>query len=273
MLLTFLKSGLTISRIRDDLEYAKDYRAHRVPMAIRIDMCFDVRSDTPVGWDPDSYSPTLRQYHRTLWSKRLPDGRMFDLDDSVPGAYLCHRSDIGEFFLASDSVTPTFTRYGRMAHIIRQISEEERESFLYIASTIGATTVFPANRIDGQLTINGARGFTRKISDRFDLTVECIRRHYLGEPNPLEGVLRRYSDFFDLFGDFVGYVDFFLLQDIVAPDASAVRFFTQFDDFRTSPLPASLEEYVAYRERTIAFIEARNRRIGEWCGRQSAFGV
>ncbi len=236
-----------------------------MPMAIKIDTGFDARSDTPAGWDPDSYSPTLRLYHRTLWSKRLPDGRLFDLDDSVPGAYLCHRSDIGEFFLASDSVTPTFTRYGRMAHIIRQISEEERESFLYIASTIGATTVFPANRIDRQLTINGARGFTRKISDRFDLTVECIRRQYLAEPNPLAEVLGRYSNFFELFGDFRGYVDFFLLQDIVTPDASAVRFFTPFDDFRLNPLPASLEDYYAYRERTIAFIEARNRRISEYC--------
>ncbi|WP_113903400.1 DUF6994 family protein [Brevibacterium celere] len=34
-------------------------------------------------------------------------------------------------------------------------------------------------------TINGARGLHPRIVDRFDLTLECIRRHYRGEPSPL----------------------------------------------------------------------------------------
>jgi len=36
---------------------------------------------------------------------------------------------------------------------------------------IGGMIVFPGNRIDGKMTINGARGCYRKISDRFDLTL------------------------------------------------------------------------------------------------------
>ncbi len=43
---------------------------------------------------------------------------------------------------------------------------------------------------------------------RFDLTLECIRRHYLDEPSPLSDTLAWYADFFGLFGDFAGYVDF-----------------------------------------------------------------
>ena len=39
-----------------------------------IDTSFDFRTDTPVGQDPDAYSPTLRQYHKLLWSKALPSG-------------------------------------------------------------------------------------------------------------------------------------------------------------------------------------------------------
>jgi integrase len=39
-----------------------------------IDTTFDFRSDTPPGLDPDTYSPTLRRYHRLLWSKPLPSG-------------------------------------------------------------------------------------------------------------------------------------------------------------------------------------------------------
>ena len=30
----------------------------------------------------------------------------------VRGVYLHHRSELGEFFLSSDSVIPTFTRWG-----------------------------------------------------------------------------------------------------------------------------------------------------------------
>jgi len=40
----------------------------------RIDITFDFRSDTP-GYpkkDPDALSPTLRRYHKLLWSKPLP---------------------------------------------------------------------------------------------------------------------------------------------------------------------------------------------------------
>ena len=44
-------------------------------------------------------------------------------------------------------------------------------------------------------------------------------------------------------------------------DYSAVRFFTTFEDFATSPLPHSLDAYRAYRGRASDFIEARNRRI------------
>ena len=46
-------------------------------------------------------------------------------------------------------------------------------------------------KIDGKMTINGARGFNAKIRDRFDLTLECIRRHYRNEDSPLTDVLGR----------------------------------------------------------------------------------
>ncbi|WP_425463848.1 DUF6994 family protein [Nocardioides aurantiacus] len=38
-----------------------------------IDTAFDVRTDAG-GRDPDSYSPTLRDYHQILWTKPLPRG-------------------------------------------------------------------------------------------------------------------------------------------------------------------------------------------------------
>src|SRR5258708_10936428 len=123
--------------------------------------------------------------------------------------------------------------------------------------------VFPANRVHGKMTINGRRGCHHLIRDRFDLTVECIRRHYQNEPSPLSDVLMRYADFFKLFIDFHSYVEFFLLQDLVAEDFSAVKYFTPFDNFSGSPLPANKKVYVEYMQHAITFITARAQRILE----------
>jgi hypothetical protein len=224
-----------------------------------IDITFDFRSDTPVGKDADTYSPSLLRYHQLLWSKPLPSGAPFKLDVTTPPPmYLHHFSQLGEFWLASDAVIQTF-RW--LARIIDQIPPDEHEAFMYLGYTIGGMMVFPGNRIDGKMTINGARGWHPRVKDRFDLTVECIRRHYLDEPSPLSATLARYADFFGLFGDFAGYVDFFHLQDLVNEAASTVKFFMPFEDFTTSPLPGSLDAYFSYRQRTIEFIESRNRRI------------
>jgi hypothetical protein len=227
---------------------------------MRIDTKFDFRTDA-AGKDPDLFSPTLRKYHHFLWSKPLPDGRQFDLNDSVLGAYLHHRSDLGEFVLSSDSVVPSYTRWKSMKHIVGLLSEEENEAFRATGYTIGGMMIFPANRIEGKQTINGARGFNTKIADRFDLTLECIRRHYLGQDSPLAETLARYSAFFALFDDFLGYVNFFLLNDLVDRSCSSVNFFLPFDDFGTPSVPRDMHSYVSYRKCSVEFVKARNRRI------------
>jgi hypothetical protein len=226
---------------------------------IRIDVAFDFQTDTPPGKDPDTRSPSLRKYHKQLWSKRLPGGAMFSLDDSGKN-YLYHLSDLGEFFLASDAVIPTFWKEERIKPIASEIPDQMK-AFYNLGYTIGGMMIFPGNRIGRAMTINGARGFHPRIKDRFDLTVECIRRHYGREPNPLAKVLDRYADFFALFEDFRGYVDFFLLQDLVNADCTAVNLFTPFEEFKPYPVPATADAYRDYMEAAVAFIEARNRRI------------
>jgi len=143
----------------------------------RIDVTLDFRSDTP-GYpkkDPDAVSPTLRRYHKHLWSKPLPSGVVFELVDTTPGVYLHHHSQLGEFWLASDAVIPTFRKETRISHIFEQ-SPQELADFMRIGYTIGGMMLFPGNRVGRKMTINGARGFHPRIKDRFDLTVECIRR-------------------------------------------------------------------------------------------------
>jgi len=198
-----------------------------------------------------------------LWSKPLPNGALFNLDMTTRGGYLHHRSELGEFWLSSDSVIPTFTGWISMALVTSQFTDEENVAFFTVGYTIGAMIVFPANRVGGKQTINGARGFNRKIADRMDLTLECIRRHYRGEPSPLGDTLARYSAFFALFDDFRGYVEFFLLQDLVTSDCSSVRFFMSFDDFKAPSIPRDADTYREYRRRSIAFVESRNHRIND----------
>jgi hypothetical protein len=225
-----------------------------------LNISFDFRADAR-GRDPDKYSPTLQKYHEMLWSKPLPGGRPFHLASTTPRAYLHHRSELGEFFLASDSVIPSFTRWKSLKHIIDLFPEEENEAFRAIGYTIGGMMVFPGNKIDGKITINGARGFNPKIADRFDLTLECIRRHYEDRSSPLGETLSRYREFFALFENFGGYVEFFMLQDLLSSDGSAVKFFMPFNDFDNKSAPKDVGTYRDYRHRSIEFVQARNSRI------------
>jgi hypothetical protein len=227
---------------------------------VAIDITYDFRTNSR-GKDPDTHSDMLRRYHQLLWSKRLPSGEPFEL--AILGRYLHHESALGKFTLSSDAVIPTFQW---VPHIKSSVAEAQLKDFNARGYTIGGMMVFPAAQIARQWTVNQARGCNRKIRDRFDLTLECIRRHYCGEPSPLCAVLARYERFFKLFEDFRGYVRFFLLQDLVSDDLTAVRFSAPFDNFERSPIP-SVSEYEAYRLASLAFIDARNQRILEEASR------
>jgi hypothetical protein len=61
-------------------------------------------------------------------------------------------------------------------------------------------------------------------------------------------------------------VDFFHLQDLVNENTLTVKFSMPFEDFTASPLPHALDAYIAYRQRSIEFIESRNRRIAARIG-------
>jgi hypothetical protein len=229
-----------------------------------IDPTFDFYTDSK-GKDPDSHSPTLKRYHKLLWSKSLPNGEMFELRDDKAGTYLYHKSKLGEFFLGSDAITHSYKHHKRKRWITQQVPEAVNKVFS-LGSTIGAYIIFPNNKVDNKQTINGARGCNNKIDDRFDLTLECIRRFYLGLTSPLYDVFLRYKEFFNLFEDFPGYVDFFLLQDLVTEKYAEVKFYLPFDNFMSAPKFQSVEDYLIYKKSVIDFITKRNRRIDEMYG-------
>lgn len=220
-----------------------------------IDVDFYFFDDTPEGEDPDSHSPTLRRYHRLLWSKPLPDGRPFDLQAGrarLP--YLVYEHDGMRMVLGSDTIA---TRHRKALHdLFVQLSDEVNEAFLRRSYTICGFTLFPV----AQGSMNQNRGLDSKIKDRWDLTLESIRRFYQGGWSPLLPTIERFSDFFGLFGSFDGYVHHFLLQDFV-DEAGGVKFLLPFDDFASAPLPTDLDTYAKYRLDNLALFEARRKTI------------
>jgi hypothetical protein len=232
-----------------------------------IDTSFIFTSETPAGKDADSYSPTLRRYHKLLWSKPLPDGSRFNLSDQETGKYLYHNSVKGEFWLSSDTIGHSYSRVKikKLLPIISQVAPSDLDSFRNLVQTIGGKLIFPSKCIDRKPTINAGRGIHYQIKDRFDLTLECIRLYYQNQNSPLAETLERYADFFRLFGDFRGYVEFFLLQDLVSSDYTTINFWMPFEGFEHSPLPADKERYLEYRKHCMAFLEARNQRIRAYC--------
>ncbi|AIZ55953.1 hypothetical protein Mpt1_c00460 [Candidatus Methanoplasma termitum] len=232
---------------------------------MKIDTSY--KADWTGGKDADMTDPILRDYHKLLWSKPLPDGRMFDLTvSSAPPYRLFHSSEIGTFSLSSDSIVHTYSRLknGHMTEVVGSLPKHDIDAFYDLVCTIGAYLVFPSNKIDNKATINVERGFNGLIKDRFDFTLECIRRWYIGEKNPLRDCFDRYTDFFRLFTDFRGYVEFFLLDDIVDEDEN-VRFWLPFRDFgSTPPLPNSVTEYKEYMKNASDFTKARNKRMAAW---------
>ncbi len=219
-----------------------------------IDTSLDLRSDA--SGDADTYSPTMRRYHRLLWSKRLPGGAMFDLEEAgrKGSYYLRHTSELGEFKLSSDAITNRLLRQAK--RVVAQIPREQLAP--HRGYTIGSALLFPKTAPPGRMTINKARGMHPRIADRFDLTLECIRRHYRGEDSPLANTLSEHAGFFALFEDFFGYVDFWLLQDLV--EDGQVRFWLPFDDFQGRAVPQDVESYLAYSQGREDFITARNAR-------------
>lgn len=226
---------------------------------IEIDINFDFRKDSFCG-DPDTDSPKLYENHKFLWSKSLPNESEFQFEMlTIGGKYgrILLKSNLYDN-LSSDRMCLHFVGKYK-GKFDGWLTEEENENFKHIVRTIGGHIVFPAHKKNG-FTINQARGVNRKICDRFDLTLECIRLFYLNEQSPLFDAINRYQDFFKLFENFENYVNFFLLQDFVT-EKYDVKFALPFDNFVRSPLPQSIEEYKSYKAETINKINKRNNRI------------
>lgn len=171
-----------------------------------------------------------------------------------------------DFRFGSDSILVSF-RYKKCRELLKQVELSVPDYHAFVEGylrkfyTIGGMIIFPRHRN----SINQVKGCNRLICDRWDLTLECIRRYYVGVKSPLSWVLENDKAFFDLFVDFKGYVDFFFLQDCVSEDYNSVNIWLGNGDLQSDPLPKTAEEYLSWIDSEIAFLQKRNARIKEYC--------
>jgi hypothetical protein len=220
-----------------------------------IDVDYNFFNDTPAGKDPDSRSPTLRRYHQLLWSKPLPDGRPFELHAGLTlSPYLVYEADGTRIVLGSDTIATRHRK--KLSHLYAQLPDKTNDAFLRRSYTICGFMIFPVS----QGSLNQHRGTHPRIQDRWDLTLEVIRRFYEGGTSPLATTMDRYANFFELFGSFDGYIHHFHLDDFV-DENGAVRFLLPFDNFESPVLPRDLPTYKRYRLDSLRLFKARRLRI------------
>lgn len=231
-----------------------------------VDVMYDLRNDTKSN-DPDAESKILKKYHQILWSKLLPNGIKITLSEPKGYGYLFFNYNDENIRLSSDIIITTYTQWKRCKYCIEKINSNIKMEFDKKAHTIGSFILYPQSKINGLPTINMERGTNPSILDRFDLTLECIRLHYLHDKNPLADVLNRYKFFFDLFGTFKNYCQYFFLDDLVDKDYININYFINSKTTFHKPLPSNEAEYIEFANNAMNFINKRNNRIQNYIGK------
>ena len=177
-----------------------------------------------------------------------------------------------------NSFTKEIRKYNKNAYK----SDWKKFIWLYLqkANTIGGFILFPKHDLPN---INSERGNkSGKIRDRFDLTLECIRRYYqTKDDNPLFDVLKEDKDFFRMFGEgkagFEKYAEFFCLNGSWVENGKVLNLLYNDEnkdktgrnaktldewDFSQEPLPNSAEWWTFYCN-IMNRLDARNRQIKE----------
>lgn len=277
--------------------------------------------------DPDQKSKMLYDAHQRLWNKQrnisevhiIRNGNAYQLDGMINDKRLS---------LGSDSIMSIYWHwfhrnypYKPMPEAMKDmigdiidrveykeieeqyiVKKEERKCnekfgdwqkfiwcYLQKANTIGGFILFPRHRN----SINQFRG-SKPISDRFDLTLECIKRYYdkNNQENPLYKVLQKDEEFFKMLGrkenGFKNYVDFFLLNPWVEEDEkhnyhvknllhnnekeNEERNVKTLDnwDFSQEPLPQDSDEWWIFYRNIMNRLDARNQQIAEFLSNSSA---
>lgn len=233
--------------------------------------------------DPDAWHKGLRESHRLMLERELPNGGTWSftpryesylkVDQPLP-------SEPVAWSVGSDNFATTHTNaLPELASTIPGYTDGHLHDFCTIGGYLpfpnGLAQKRPTLEPSRRLNINQAKGWERRVSDRIDLTLEAIRLYYLGvvdrPTNPLGDVLDAYGWFFDRFGTgadgFAAYVDYFFLCPFVS-DGRVVPLYGDALVFQHALPRGSVEAYLDYIERQRAAVMERNALItGWWEGR------
>ena len=235
--------------------------------------------------DPDGFSDKLQEAQLKIYNRdklkqyNLEKGKLED-------DYLYIHLNGKKLRFGSDTIPQLYDTWSWIYFIKdvvqkskKYIEEKEHKNyeeciryFKHKTQRIGGHIIFPK-----EISINTKRNSLTEIRDRFDLTLECIRRYYLlinenkRLTNPLEektGCLSGNEEFFKLFGDFKGYVDFFYLKSLVHDDYSGIKCFIQRNTkeladggFPQEGFPLDQKEWYELYEEQIRFVENRTKDI------------
>lgn len=143
--------------------------------------------------------------------------------------------------------------------------------YLQRSNTIGGFILFPRHSMP---TINTARGSNSNVQDRFDLTLECIKRYYENPKesqnkelyNPLFFVLDKDKEFFDMFGSFDQYTKFFCLDKSWVKNNQVLNLLDNesLDEYNfTANTLLTENNWWTFYENIMSRLDARNCQIGE----------
>jgi hypothetical protein len=239
--------------------------------------------------DPDWYGYQLYNFHEALWNiQRLKFSNIPELRNNSDYKYNNKKSVGGQYSrvlsnanssirLGSDSVMNIYWHRIDMRKFISELIKNKNNDFkifireyLKKANTIGGFVLFPRH----PQSINQNRGTNSLIDDRFDLTLECIRRYYdkNDQENPLYNVLRTDNDFFEMFGSFEKYAEFFCLNKSYdekqnwVKDGQVLSLLNNqpLDDYdfgkTTNPLPTA-DNWWTFYDNIMDRLDARNEQI------------
>ena len=252
---------------------------------------FVTKDETRFGYskmfvDPDQYCYNLYQRHLAAWRR----GQLLPiLDSDVQGdkdSYhlLWKRKQLGKpdirfgsdtiftDFVGYDDQDPCHAVFKQLATMSADYLTEMEKYTKECYQNIGGFIIFP--RMIGSInTDRGDRNLS--IKDRFDLTLDCIRRYYNKknptDAAPLNATFAKEENiaFFNLFSSFKDYVDFFCLQGLVNGDYTRVinlmgdTVWVNNTTFEHDVLPRNQDEYKQWMQNQLDFIRHRTTLIKE----------
>ena len=207
-------------------------------------------------FDVDLHCRKIYEYHQKLWQKKLPNGANLDLQIKYKGGSFFLLNNKSGIRFGSDSILHTYRHFkkGYIREVIEKFNVEKLNKFYEEITSIGGYIIFPKH-IN---SLNQRRGTHALVKDRFDITLDSIRKYYQKDKSdyPLKKVIEKDGEFFSWFLTFKSYVSFFHLEDLVNPKTEEIIFFLE-----DKPLPISKEGYLAYKDKVLLFLKNRNKRI------------